>query len=456
MRASTGGLAAARVCALLTGTVVLAGGCAAGEDDPATGSPDTSRPSPGGPRGGDGDGNDPSDDKPSGGFDNPDPDAGPPTTCGNDGGCAAGTVVGEAGDRVDLLFVVDDSHSMGEEQAALASQFPRMLRKLVTGDHDEDGTAEFRPVTDLHLGIISSNLGVDYPVQRCEGRGDDGRLLHEVTVDSVTVGGSDATCTGPYPSFLVYDEASVTADEIATQFACIAVLGTDGCGYEAPLEAALKALWPSGDNRIGFRPYGAVAQTAHGDTHNAGFLRNAESDGPGTLAIVLVTDEDDCSVWDQAIFDPMPAMDDPLAQQHVNLRCFHNPDALYPIERYLSAYRGLYTDAGGRVVFAAIAGVPIDLVDQPALAMVDFNNRTEREAHYQRILEDPRMQEQVDADKPGYLVPSCESGLGLAYPPRRIVELARRFGPDSLVQSICGDNLGPPIEIVVRQLASPL
>jgi len=68
------------------------------------------------------------------------------------------------------------------------------------------------------------------------------------------------------------------------------------------------------------------------------------------------------------------------------------------------------------------------------------------------------MQERVDdsEDPADKLVPSCESSLGKAYPPRRIVELARRFGAASVVQSICGDNLGPPIEIVVSQIASPI
>ena len=52
----------------------------------------------------------------------------------------------------------------------------------------------------------------------------------------------------------------------------------------------------------------------------------------------------------------------------------------------------------------------------------------------------------------GELTPSCESEHGLAWPPRRIVSLAREFGPNSLVQSICGDNLGPPIDIIIRRV----
>src|SRR5689334_22770944 len=60
---------------------------------------------------------------------------------------------------VDVLFVIDDSGSMSEEQAALAAQFPRMVRILATGDVDEDGTPDFQPVTDLHVGVVTTNLG---------------------------------------------------------------------------------------------------------------------------------------------------------------------------------------------------------------------------------------------------------------------------------------------------------
>ena len=74
-----------------------------------------------------------------------------------------------------------------------------------------------------------------------------------------------------------------------------------------------------------------------------------------------------------------------------------------------------------------------------------------------KILNDDRMQEVPRERNPGSgrldeLTPSCETEQGVAYPPRRIVSLARKFGPNSLVQSICGDNLGPPIDIIVRQV----
>jgi hypothetical protein len=86
-------------------------------------------------------------------------------------------------DKVDLLFMIDNSASMGDKQALLALAVPDMINRLVSpncldanGNPDgttaqPDGTcatgadkAEFPPVHDMHIGVVSSSLG---------GRGGD-------------------------------------------------------------------------------------------------------------------------------------------------------------------------------------------------------------------------------------------------------------------------------------------
>ncbi len=78
-------------------------------------------------------------------------------------------------DKVDLLFMIDNSASMGDKQALLAAAIPDMVTRLVTpncvdatgavvGTSDQtgqctNGTAEFPPVHDMHIGIVSSSLG---------------------------------------------------------------------------------------------------------------------------------------------------------------------------------------------------------------------------------------------------------------------------------------------------------
>jgi hypothetical protein len=82
-------------------------------------------------------------------------------------------------DKLDLLFVVDNSASMGDKQELLRQAVPDMLERLLTPNCvDSTGTVlgasqngqcasgllEFQPVRDIHVGIVSSSLG---------GRGGD-------------------------------------------------------------------------------------------------------------------------------------------------------------------------------------------------------------------------------------------------------------------------------------------
>jgi len=393
-------------------------------------------------------------------IDNPELDASAGGMGGGGGGGAGGRMCGIAGcgqsitghgGVVDMLFVVDNSSSMTEEQTSLAEELPRMMRKLTTGDHDEDGTPEYEGIRDLHLGVVSTNLGGVANVPGCTSDGDSGKLLHAPTP---TMPG----CEGDYPTFLTYVDGQHDPEQVAADFACLAQVGIAGCGFEQPLESALQALWPSADPVIRFVSTTTEASLGRGDRENAGFLRNDPTGEPATLAIVLVTDEDDCSAFDPGLWQTtgLPA-EDPRAMQALNLRCHYNPQSLYDLDRYAVGYRALHGWTGARVLFAAIVGVPVDLVDQIALAEVDWNDEAQREAHYEKILSDERMQEMpVDTSGaeagPDNLEPSCMTEHGTAYPPRRIVSLARKFGPNSLVQSICGDNLGPPIEIIIRRV----
>ena len=367
-----------------------------------------------------------------------------------DGGCVIRNPLAESTSSLDLLFVVDDSSSMQEEQAALANEFPRMLRKLTTGDHDEDGEPDHMPITDLHLGVISTNLGGS-DAFTCVDDGDNSRLLHSPTSAAMDAGRS---CAEDYPSFLTFEEGQ-DADALANDFACIALLGTDGCGFEQPLEAALKAVWPSANPDMEFLGHVPGNELPQGDRSNAGFVRSGGT-APTTLGIVIVTDEDDCSAFDTTMFLSINAQP-PYADSPINFVCVDYPQNLYPLERYLYGYRNLPLAAGSRVVFAAITGVPVDLVDQVPLKNVDFRDPASREAHYQGILDDPRMEVRVDTTAvDDRLVPACVSDLGRADPARRLVQVARQFGEAATVQSICGDNLSVPVDTVIRAVAEPL
>ena len=365
------------------------------------------------------------------------------------------TVVKELSEvPLDLLFVVDNSASMHQEQAALRREFPRLVEVLTTGDRDGDGEADFPGVADLHLGVVSSDMGLPgiQGIPGCSGLGDDGVLNNRGDP-------SRADCPETFPRFLAYERGVSDVGAVAASFGCLSTMGTSGCGFEQPLESALKALWPAsgvGGQQITFLgdPVG-LSRQGQGDGPNAGFLREGS-----LLAVVVVTDEEDCSSVDTRHLRPSIYLHprDPLVDQPLNLRCFYNPDRLHPVSRYVEGLKGLRPGAPHHVVFGAIAGVPPDLVDEDSRTSVDFADKGERDAFYDALLDDPRMREQIDPNAPagGGLRPSCDTASGRAFPPRRITEAVRDFGSNGVLQSICQDDFGPAMDAIIDRLGESI
>ncbi|MDD9947167.1 MAG: hypothetical protein OXU20_39370 [Myxococcales bacterium] len=385
-------------------------------------------------------------------------------------------------DKVDLLFVVDDSNSMQEEQASLRREFPTLVRTLTTGVRSDGST--FSPAKDLHLGVVSTDLGLPRvnDVRGCIGFGQDGIM-------NKTPSGEGCPTTDYDTRFLSYVmDAGSSPEQIAADFGCIASLGTEGCGYEQQLEAGLKALWPEVDidpvtgaqwvdpmtmtpsNRITFLGDGTgEGTTGHGDKENAGFIRNSQAEGLSLIAIVLVTDEEDCSSSTTDHFVPQRSLPpgSKYEGQGQNLRCFFNANTnLYQVSRYVDGYKALRPEAyKNLVIFAAIAGVPKDLVEPEDIENI-YEDEDARAAFYGTILGDPRMVEEIDpttqADNnidTDNLTPSCVgdgSANSKAYPPRRIVQVAQGFGSNGIVQSICQENFEPAVNAIIEIIAKQL
>jgi hypothetical protein len=381
-------------------------------------------------------------------------------------------------EKVDLLFVVDNSNSMAGEQASLRAQLPHLMDVLTRGERGPDDPRPFTPVRDLHVGVVSTDMGipgVEFASGNCHADGgDDGRLQHTPQPDPA----SGLTCDASYPAFLASDAAQDPA-QIAHDVACVAALGTGGCGFESQLEAGFKALWPrdytnAAGELVQPNPYRFISITEEGTWGrgdglpqaggNRGFLRD-----DSLLAIVLLTDEEDCSVSSTQHLKPNNQLpqDSPYRMQDINLRCYLNKQFLYDVrERYLVGLRKLRPGREDLVVFSAIVGVPADLVSPEALREVDFSDTAARDAFYDGILHDERMQEQPDPSTnpgsgQGNLKPSCVRAVSdgvpsTAYPPRRIVELAKLFGENGMVQSICQDDFAPALESIVETMAKPL
>jgi len=335
---------------------------------------------------------------------------------------------------------------------------------LTSGDRDADGNTDFPAAKSLHLGVVSSDLGLVgiTGIDHCQGLGDDG-----VMDDVPGPDGVGCSSTG-YPRFLTYNAGVDAPQQTANDLACIAALGTNGCGFEQPLESALKALWPADDTRVTFlsdpQGFGATGQGDDGGM-NAGFLRNDPAQGLSLVSIVLVTDEDDCSSRDThhlappAYLDPNRPADAQLLMQGLNTRCHFNPDELFTKERYINGFKALRPGHEDLVLFSALVGVPPETVDDlPA----DYaTSEASREKFYAAIRDDERMQPVVDdqgtpSPDDDTMRASCDTTMGKAYPPSRIVDVAEGFGANGLVQSICQSDYGPAIDRMIDRMTARL
>ena len=186
------------------------------------------------------------------------------------------TQVVPASVSTDILFVVDDSGSMSEEQANLAANLDAFIDTLVAS-----------PVkNDFRIGVTNSSVeefvvtattgksypagpstGVPYPAgalvairTNASGAAIDGALVYDPVLYPQT---------GGWGGKHILDKGSPT---LAADFKVNVHQGLSGSGKEQPFRAARLAL---SDRLL---------------DANAGFLRDG-----ARLAIVFLTDEDDCS-----------------------------------------------------------------------------------------------------------------------------------------------------------------
>lgn len=194
------------------------------------------------------------------------------SSAGDDGG-------GQGCDKVDFLFVIDNSGSMQDEQDNLIAAFPEFIATI------ESTVA----ASDYHVMVVDTDAALDSgnchgnpdpvgccelscsfaPDQLCAGMPCPGADVCAATMGSGRrVGGLGQDCG------IVGDQAYLTSAQpnIAETFACVASVGTHGDGHELPMRALLDA----------------VGAQATEDGCNAGFLRD-----DAILVVVVVTDEED-------------------------------------------------------------------------------------------------------------------------------------------------------------------
>ncbi|MBN8232994.1 VWA domain-containing protein [Corallococcus macrosporus] len=225
--------------------------------------------------------------------------------------------------KTDILFVIDNSGSMEEEQQGIATELPAFLAALKEGS----GVAQ-----DFRVGVITTSV---YQ-----------RLLLANGADTIRSFPDQEGRLQP-----VKDDAGKPTDErfiegtdplLLDKFQRLVNQGTAGSGQETPFEAVRLAV----ASPLATRP------TSEGG--NAGFLRDG-----ARLLVVVVSDEEDCSSTQR----PPPVT---LGLDTSVDSCTVQGDKLTPVAEYYQAFQGLHdgTGASREVLWATIG--PVALSDKRA------------------------------------------------------------------------------------------
>ena len=370
---------------------------------------------------------------------------------------------------VDILFVIDNSGSMAEEQATLAQNFASFINVLERPEVE----ANYR------IGITTTDNGNPW----CGTTGPEGGNLRlsscrsretEFTFNGATVveafdDACAAVCPEEWTNIEIQPSAISGSEDMVARpwlesiegktnlpeglsttqaFQCFGPQGIDGCGFEQHLESMWKTIRRSADQ----------------NEDEFGFIRDN-----AILSIVHLTDEVDCSYnteWD-TIF--LPEGDRVFwsvkdAASPTSAVCWNagvacsgsdcqpvdfdvsgnevtsNPEenaVLRPIQRYIDIVQNLENQKqvitpDQEVLVALIAGVNSDgtVTYAESLSDTTFNNDFG-------------------------IGPGCESAAGRAVPPVREKAFADAFkvGDQRNLFSICDSDYSPALEAIAEAIA---
>jgi hypothetical protein len=371
---------------------------------------------------------------------------------------------------VDILFVIDNSGSMGEEQATLAQNFASFINVLERPEVE----ANYR------IGVTTTDNGNPW----CGTTGPEGGALRlssclsrptEFTFDGATVieafaEACEAVCPPEWTNIEIQPTAIDGSEEMRARpwleniegatnlpegltttqaFQCFGPQGINGCGFESHLESMWKSLRRS--------------QTDGDDAY--GFIR-----ANAILSVVHLTDEVDCSYnndW-ETMFLPdgdRTFWSDPTAASPTSAVCWNagvacegsdchsvNLDVagaevndaeaddkavLRPLQRYIDIVDELERDK------------QVITPDQEVLVALIAGVNSDGSVTYQPSLMDPQFQNDFG------IGPGCQSAAGTAVPPVRMREFAEYFkvGDTRNMFSICDADYSPALEAIAEAIA---
>jgi hypothetical protein len=253
----------------------------------------------------------------------------------SNGGASSTTLteVGSPPNKMDLVLVVDNSIGMGDKQELLVQAVPLLLRRLTTplcrdssgrpaphvsgnGECPSGSFAEFPPIADIHIAVVTSSLGAHggqiCDVARANADPSEDDRGYPLGLVRPELEGMDWDGTG----FLAWDPGAATGqarndppgvsnlNTLESQLEnMVRAVGEVGCGYEATLEAWYRFLIdpePPSHITTYLDSVGNPLETSRGPVDQTLLGLRARFLRPDSLVgIIMLTDENDCSILDE-------------------------------------------------------------------------------------------------------------------------------------------------------------
>jgi hypothetical protein len=424
------------------------------------------------------------------------------TGCGIDTNCTA----------IDVVFVIDNSGTMGEEQLNLAANFPLLIEQLqmltdAGGNKVTPSVNMMVTTTDFGHPLCTPFEKPDYKPRRGAPvyDGCNARINRFTGLDPSDPLVINEACTvncpvdvAPGDQFLHFDSqaTNVPGNDAAKALSCIGPQGIDGCGYEAPLETMLQAINPEA---CWNNPTSEACQ-AHLEwgNFNKPFLRDG-----ALLAIVIVTDEVDCSVaapngfsyftndmnteyWETNPHSGTPQPSSAICW-NAGVTCT-GPDAsgnysqcvsavndvLHPTQRYIDYLKYVANEDEKEVIMLGILGVPevtqhnAEAPYEPTMGGVfdlDYRTWSEDDVPAEEAMQGVEREDKVWEF--GDIAPGCQNERGLAIFPTRVQEVCESLNvednPDTeederevhcCIESICSTDFSPAIRCLTGAISS--
>ncbi len=379
--------------------------------------------------------------------------------------------------KIDFLWVIDNSSSMCEEQAALARNFSQFVTTL----------KDFIVNMDVRMAVVKTNVLLDHSafnretatafpppcrrqaIKKCLKDEDCERSTSDSPALAAPPGASRWLCTwaNKNASYLVNENQSINSrcmlvcdsDEscqssFGQEFECReydANITDPGCMIPPPACPPVPPILEGDEKRDNFDLFGCIATVGADPSFSANLEQGLAAAryaldpfGPNRpqveaflrpdawLVLIFVSDEDDCSLTRECLLAPDGVTwnseqfirDNCISRDQYN-SCALLGDAtvggpLAPVSRFVNAFKSLKEDPS-KVLVAAIVGDS---------QKVDAQEREADIAAYRSSEQAP-----TPYATNTYI---CSSNNGVADYGSRYIDLVRSFGGNGVLANICG------------------